>query len=157
MNKDLRNLLILLFIILFVSVVKCNGQGYHANNYYTNNYNKNSLTAYYGIANSVTLEYGRYFTKDVKQLIGFDIGVGYIDYEDVNMKTTVGIRALVLTRSKWNVMYKMGIVLYDIEYYDVFIGVGVEKGKMHLISKLNMIQLIGFNNEWIEIGVGFTF
>ena len=73
------------------------------------------------------------------------------------MKTTVGIRALVLTRSEWNILYKLGVVLYDVESYDVFVGVGVEKGRMHIATKLNMIQLIGFDNEWFEIGIGFNF
>ena len=146
MRKEDKLALLLILILAIFSITKCNAQKH-----------KNSFTAYYGIEKSVTLEYARYFTRDDRQLVGFDIGVGYIDHEDVSLKTTVGVRALVLMRSEWNIIYKMGIVLYDIESYDVFIGAGVEKGRMHLISKLNMIQLIGFEKEWFEIGVGINF
>ena len=136
----------LVIVFLILAAVTCNAQDY-----------KNSLTAYYGIGNSVTLEYGRYFTKDDNQLVGFDVGVGYINNEDVSLKTTFGIRALVLMKSDWSIIYKMGIMLYDVESYDVFIGIGIRKHRVHLITKLNIIQLIGFDNEWFEIGIGINF
>jgi hypothetical protein len=137
----------LAIVFLILAAITCNAQ----------KLKKNTFTTYYGIENSVTLEYGRYFTKDDVQLVGFDVGVGYINREDATLKTTVGIRGLVLTKSEWNLFYKMGILLYDVESYDFFVGIGVEKNRLHVATKINMVQLIGFNHEWIEFGIGFNF
>ena len=107
------------------------------------------------------IEYSRNLGCDINydQTYGLNVGIGYNFREDVT-KISVGGHGILNISSKWNPILKMGIVLYDVESYDVFIGGGVQRNNLHLVTKLYLFNLAtgNFNEgEWIGIGFGVSF
>jgi hypothetical protein len=125
-----------------------------------NSQDKNLITGWYGNQNSYMIEYSRNVGYDSInfQKYGFDIGIGYNIENDIS-KISIGGHGIVEAYSGWNPIYKMGIVLYGVEFYDVFLGGGIEKDRLHFITKLNLINLAtgNFKGEWVEFGFGFSF
>ena len=155
----MKKIIILIFLLL---PLIGNSQDENPTTYlYDNSESKNLITGWYGNQNSYMIEYSRNVGYDVKipQSYGFDVGIGYNVKEDIS-KITVGGHGIVDTYSNWDIIYKMGIVLYGVESYDVFLGGGVQKNKLHLVSKINLINIVNGNykeGEWIEFGFGFSF
>jgi len=122
---------------------------------------KNLITGWYSNQNSYMIEYSRNLGCDINydQTYGLNVGIGYNFREDVT-KISVGGHGILNISSKWNPILKMGIVLYDVESYDVFIGCCVQRNNLHLVTKLYLFNLAtgNFNEgEWIGIGFGFSF
>ena len=47
--------------------------------------------------------------------------------------------------------------MYDFRYYDFYFGAGVERNRLQMIIKVNIIQAIEREAEWVELGIGFNF
>ena len=122
-------------------------------------YSQNMLTAYYGNNQSVMVEYGKNFQDSyAPQRYGMDIGVGY-NFQDSYYKLSWGLHGIWQTHSSWNPIYKLGILLYNnLEQFDFLIGIGIQKNKLHLITKTNLMNTVGINEggEWLEVGFGLS-
>ena len=118
----------------------------------------NMVTVWYSNHQLYSIEYSRHLGND-RQLYGIDVGYGYTFREepidDISSKIFVGTHGVIVTPSGWNPIWKMGIVLYDFTFYDVYVGGGIQKGLVHLTVKSHAIrQLYG---EWLEVGIGLSF
>lgn len=117
-------------------------------------YKMNALSAYYGIENTFMIDYTRYLKQDLffRQLVGLDLAFGN-NFNHDHLVYSIGINGTQFNRNDLGFIFKMGVTLYDLKYYDVYGGLGLRKNRFNGLIKINIINAI----EWLNVGIGYSF